>query len=229
MSSHTNTIIPSPTDTKALANRINFQTRDAHNKINKKMSIKLAIALRHGFIYRQGILTYYYIFKVVEEEIIKLTTSPTTSEEVKIGNLLSKTWIPEFNRTENLLKDLQLLYHDEYPTKEALQLFLETNATELPPVLDSFIKYIHQSILENPCSIFAYCHVLYLALFAGGKIIRSKIYKNLGFLPNFNHLSSKEVFEKGTNFFKFGSDGVIEETKLKLEFKKNYELNTRES
>ncbi|CCD25267.1 Hmx1p NDAI_0E04500 [Naumovozyma dairenensis CBS 421] len=241
MSSSTVTIIPSPTDTEALANRINFHTRDAHNKIDKKMTLKLAVALRHGDIYRQGILTYYYIFQAVESEINYLLSFNTdaTKEQKRTGSLLSKIWLTEFNRTDKLFKDLKLLYSDRFQNDQDLLNFINEEFKLIHQNKNSklyqFVNFIHISIQTNPCCILAYCHVLYLALFAGGKIIKSKIYKNLGFLPNFNHLSSKELFNNATNFFQFtensdsleGINSISNENKLKLKFKRNFELNTR--
>ena len=86
------TTIPSPTDVGALANRINFQTRDMHNKINAYMSMKMAFAMRHGFIYRQGIVAYYYVFHAIEQEIDRLLEHPVTVQDEKVKGILQQFW-----------------------------------------------------------------------------------------------------------------------------------------
>ena len=82
--------VPSPTDVGALANRINFHTRDKHNKINAYMSVKLAFAMRHGSIYRQGILAYYYVFHAIEQEIDRLLDEASSTEELKAKAMLQQ-------------------------------------------------------------------------------------------------------------------------------------------
>ncbi|CAI4046411.1 hypothetical protein SKDZ_12G2390 [Saccharomyces kudriavzevii ZP591] len=225
MEDSTNTIIPSPTDVGALANRINFHTRDAHNKINTFMGIRMAIAMRHGFIYRQGILAYYYVFDAIEQEIDRLLHGPVTEKELQTSTILKQFWLEDFRRSTQIYKDLKLLYSNLFKNTESLNEFLAK--FEKPPLLQQFVNDIHENIRKEPCTILSYCHVLYLALFAGGKLIRSNLYRRLGLFPNFERLSQKELVKKGTNFFTFSDLGPTEETRLKLEYKKNYELATR--
>lgn len=224
-STSTSTIIPSPTDIGALANRINFHTRDAHNKINTFMGIKMAIAMRHGFIYRQGILAYYYVFDAIEQEIDRLLNDAVSEKELQACGILKQFWLEDFRRSTQIYKDLKLLYSNTFKSTESLNEFLAT--FEKPPLLQQFVDDIHDNIRQEPCTILSYCHVLYLALFAGGKLIRSNLYRRLGLFPNFEKLTQKELVKKGTNFFTFSELGPTEETRLKWEYKKNYELATR--
>ncbi|AET39748.1 Hmx1p Ecym_4729 [Eremothecium cymbalariae DBVPG len=219
-------MIPSPTDVGALANRINFCTRDMHTKADAFVMGKMALAMRHGFIYRQGILAFYYIFHAVEQQIDRLLETPSTKEELQISAILRQFWCEEFRRSGRLLRDLEFFYHHEYPTQNELQQFL--NDFELPPKLQRFVDFIRDKTMENPSTILAYCHVLYNALFAGGKVMRSNIYRNIGLFPKPKGISAAESSRNGTNFFTFSDDGVDEENKLRWQYKKNYELATRE-
>lgn len=207
--------IPSPTDVGALANRINFHTRDAHNKIDKSLSLNIAFALRHSFIYEDILKTYYRVFSILENEIDNILINKPESQAATI---LNGFYIDDFRRKPQLIKDLKLLRIDlNYVDNEWLK---------DRPELIKFENYIKSGIQENPITVLAYCHVLYLALFAGGRIIRSSLYKNLGFLPNFDHLTKEEMIQQGTNFFRFAST-TDAENKLRWSYKKNYELNTR--
>lgn len=205
--------IPSPTDIGALANRINLHTRDAHNKIDKAMSINIAFALRHRFIYEDIIKTYFEIFSKIEDKIDSIMATDTPTSKI-----LHSFYMDEFRRKPQLLKDLNILRIDPN--------YVNTTWLQTRPNLQTFLNFIDTETDKDPITILAYCHVLYLALFAGGRVIRSTLYKNLGFLPNFDHLTKEQMIEKGTNFFRFAKT-TDEENKLRWKYKKNYELNTR--
>ncbi|SCU99339.1 LAFA_0G23420g1_1 [Lachancea sp. 'fantastica'] len=221
----TNTI-PAPTDVGALANRINFHTRDQHNKIDAQMSVKFAFAMKHGFIYRQGILAFYYVFQAIEQEIDRILENAQTQQEVQTREILKQFWVDDFRRSDKILKDLELLYAKECPTSADLHRFIEQNA--LPLEQQGFVDYVHQSIKNSPTTVLAYCHVLYLALFAGGRVMRSTVYRSTGLFPKFPDLSPEEVVRRGTNFFTFSSEGVTAENQLRKDYKRGYELATRQ-
>lgn len=219
------TTIPSPTDVGALANRINFHTRDQHNKIDKQMSAKFAFAMKHGFIYRQGVLAFFYVFQAIEQELDRLRQEAQTPEEEQTRDILNQFWTEEFRRAPRILQDLELLYAKEFPTSASLRTFLEENT--LAPELQGFVDYVHASIRSRPTAILAYCHVLYLALFAGGRVMRSTIYRSTGLFPKFPNLTTEEVVRRGTNFFTFSDAGVQAENQLRKNYKRGYELATR--
>ncbi|CCE63773.1 hypothetical protein TPHA_0F02920 [Tetrapisispora phaffii CBS 4417] len=228
-------IIPSPTDVKALANRINFETRDFHNKIGAFMSIRLALALRHGFIYRQGLVAFYHIFGTIENEIDNLLNtldSELDSVQIQTKKILKSFYVNEFRRKDNLLQDLTVLYYPEFKgNRQDVLDFLnsETFNKENYPELNFFTDYIKDTTKEKPYTIIAYCHVLYLALFAGGKIMKSNVLKNVGLFPKFDHMSHEEVTNQGSNFFRFTQEDTADfDSKLRFEYKKNYELSTRD-
>lgn len=218
--------IPAPTDVGALANRINFHTRDAHNKVNAYMSVRLAFALKHGFIYRQGILAFYHIFDAVEQELDRLLNDPQNDEERQMQHVLRQFWLEEFRRTNRIFKDLEVLYSPEYSDSESLRSFVENQP--LAPQLQGFVDSIHSTVQQDPCTILAYCHVLYLALFAGGKVMRSNLYRHTGLFPKFEYLTPKELVIRGTNFFTFTDEGSDAENKLRWKYKEGYELATRQ-
>ncbi|SCU81425.1 LAME_0B07030g1_1 [Lachancea meyersii CBS 8951] len=221
----TNTI-PAPTDVGALANRINFHTRDQHNKIDGQMSVKFAFAMKHGFIYRQGILAFFYIFQAIEQEIDRILAQAHTEEEVQTRNILKQFWVDDFRRSDKILQDLELLYAKECPSRTQLLEFVQHNV--LPAEQQGFVDYVHQGIQTSPTTVLAYCHVLYLALFAGGRVMRSTVYRSTGLFPRFPDLKPDEVVRRGTNFFTFSSEGVLAENKLRKDYKRGYELATRQ-
>ncbi|EDO17066.1 hypothetical protein Kpol_530p36 [Vanderwaltozyma polyspora DSM 70294] len=221
--------IPSPTDVGALANRINFETRDFHNKVSAFMGIRLALALKHGFIYREGLVVFYHIFNTIETEI-DLVLNNQDDSQMKL--ILSSFYLDEFRRKDKILKDLELLYYPEFQNDrpQLLEFINSDRFTNDSEQLQNFVKYIQTNATEDPCTLLAYCHVLYLALFAGGKIMKSNVTKHLGIFPKFEHLSHKEIIARGTNFYQFTDSTNPETTDVKLRwlYKKNYELSTRD-
>ncbi|AGO13487.1 AaceriACL154Wp [[Ashbya] aceris (nom. inval.)] len=217
-------VVPLPTDTGALANRINFHTGELHSKADAFVSAKFAVALRHPSIYRQGLLAMYYIFRTVEQQLDRVLHTPATADEARIGDILRAFWQPEFERAPAILKDLEVYYAAEYSTPAALQQFLDSY--ELPPRLAATVADIEATALHQPWTVLAHCHVLYLALFAGGRVMRSAVSRQLGLLPCAAGLSARETQRRGTNFFTFGA-GAGEENKIRVAYKRDYELATR--
>lgn len=217
-------MIPSPTDTEALANRINLHTRDAHNKIDTRLSIKMAFVMRHDFIYIDILKTFYLIFHTIETNIDSILISKGDNLQLeRTRDILNQFFVDEFRRTDKINQDLLFFQID---TTQLLQDKIDGN---LPPRLNEFIQYIEYNVQRDPLTILAYCHVLYLALFAGGKIFKSSFMRNIGFLNNYKtELSQRDLIMNVTNFFQF-DDHPQEELKLKLKYKENYDLATRDN
>lgn len=230
-------VIPAPNDVAALANRINKATHAIHNQINNLISLKMVFALRDPKIYRQGILSFYFVFKTFEElwlkelekPIIDLDTlekSSYTPEQIakieddnRIREILKEVWTPALARTYRLQKDLAFYYNMESPEAFAAK-FQE-------PIMKQqidFVEHIRTVIPANPILILAYAHTLYLALFAGGRIMRSSIAKSTSLFPIVPGQTHEEVALKGTNLFNFD---VEDEEALRVDFKRRYELATR--
>ncbi|KAI5966513.1 HMX1 [Candida pseudojiufengensis] len=206
-----NEIIPSKTDIGALANRINLETRSLHDKVDKLVTLKMAIALRNYKVYRQGLQSFYHIFKSIENS---LNYQFENNSNDKYVIMLKKVWKSEISRTTKAEKDL-LFYYDNDKSK-----------FENPKMKQQIIfsQHILNKTKEKPYLLFAYLHVMYLALFAGGRLMRSSFIKATGFYPHKNNLKHEEIIKLGTNFFTFD---VENEDNLRIEYKKNYELITR--
>lgn len=204
-------VLPLKTDLGALGNRINLETRSLHNKIDKMMTLKFALLLRDYKIYRQGIQFYYHIFSLIESCIDRELANPQS----EWGPLLKTVWDPAIARTEALYKDLMFFYNNDESKFVKLRL----------PTHIAFANYIKKSTLQKPYLLLAYMHVMYLLLFAGGRLFRSKIAKASGMFPQVAGKSHEEIILKGTNFLRF--DMVEDEQSLRIEYKRNYELNTR--
>ena len=64
-------IIPAKTDVGALANRINLETRSLHDRADKTVTLKFALALRNYKVYRQGLQAFYHVFASIEKALYR--------------------------------------------------------------------------------------------------------------------------------------------------------------
>ncbi|KAI5967382.1 hypothetical protein KGF57_000410 [Candida theae] len=202
-------IIPAKRDVGALANRINLETRSLHDKVDKMVSLKMAIALRNYKVYRQGLQAFYHIFASIEKAM-----EYQLQQDTQWSDMLKQVWKPEVARTAKAEQDLLFFYDDK---KEKF----------VNPKMSQQIKFANH-ILEvtkaKPYLLFAYLHVMYLALFAGGRLMRSSFAKATGFYPKKDGLKHEDIMKMGFNFFNFD---VTDESLLRVIYKRDYELVTR--
>lgn len=204
-------IIPRRTDIGALGNRINAETRSHHNKVDKMMTFRFALALRDYKIYRQGVQSFYHVFASIETAL-----SRELETDTPYAAMLAQVWKPEIARADKVVLDLLFFYDDR---KEKF----------MTPIMPEQIKFANHILLvtrDRPYLLFAYLHVMYLALFAGGRIMRSSIAKATGMFPKKDGLSHEEILRMGTNLFSFD---VASDEMLRIAYKRDYELVTRNS
>ncbi|EGW34641.1 heme-binding peroxidase [Spathaspora passalidarum NRRL Y-27907] len=202
-------IIPAPNDVGALANRINKETRSLHDKIDKVVTLKFAIALKNYKIFRQGLQAFYHVFDAIETSLYQQLEIDDEWTE-----MFKQVWKPEIARREKAQQDLMFYYDDR---KEKF----------MHPVMSeqvAFANHIKEVTKEKPYLLFAYLHVMYLALFAGGRVMRSSFARAAGFYPRKSGLSHEDVIKMGANFFTFD---VADENLFRIIYKRDYELVTR--
>lgn len=201
-------IIPAKSDIGALANRINSETRSLHDQVDKMVTLKFAIAVRDPKIYRQGIQMFYHIFCAIEDALDREMASNS-----KYSEMFQAIYKPVMLRRENLHRDLMFFYGDESKFKSPI----------LPNQIE-FTEHIRKTIIDHPYLLLAYMHVMYLALFAGGRIMSSKVTKSLRLFPQVPGKSYDEITREGTNFYKFDVEDM---EVLRIVYKRDYELQTR--
>lgn len=200
-------ILPKPTDIGALANRINRETRSLHNVVDKMLTLRLTYALRDARIYRQGLACFYFVFAAIEKS---LYSRLDVGDEWSL--LLKSIWREEISRTEKFRKDLVFFYDGEKEFQPKL------------PEQIEFVEHIQSATSNKPYLLLAYMHVMYLALFAGGRMMRSSIAKAIGLFPKKDTMTYGDVIKSGVNAFTFD---VPDEDVLRVEYKREYELLTR--
>ena len=101
--------------------------------------------------------------------------------EARIQSILREVWTPALARTEPLRKDLNFYYDNDASKFEE-------------PIMKEqieFVQHIQKQIREKPYLALAYGHTMYLALFAGGRILRSNIMRAAGLFPQVEGLNRR--------------------------------------
>ncbi|KAF9940419.1 hypothetical protein BGZ67_007758 [Mortierella alpina] len=118
-------------------------------------------------IYRQIILGFYYVFSTFEEEYDRHLKDPN------VHPWLKHTYSPELKRSEAFEADLAYYYGPDFkqhirPSKQ----------------VQEYIDHIRDISRRHPERLIAYPATLYLGLFFGGQITRSKIVRSTNFFPS---------------------------------------------
>ncbi|XP_077971397.1 heme oxygenase 2-like [Styela clava] len=146
-------------DSNDFCAELNRRTKSIHDKSDKATRIKLAVALTDVTIYTQVLGDFYYVFKTIEELI---------SENAHSVNI-SALWLPKLCRRKKIEQDLA--YYLGLGWKDI---------TKPSPAAQQYVSHLEEICGENPDILIAYVHTMYLALLAGGYILRKIIRRTLG-------------------------------------------------
>lgn len=143
-------------------------------------------------LYREGILSFAFVYKSFEEGWAALLSSESTVDP-RIRNALQRLYSTPLLRTPQIAKDLQYFYGStpfstEFPTT---------------PQRTAYVNHIRTVIAEKPHVLIAYAYNYYMALFAGGKILRYQMSKAKGFFPEHYGMTEEERIGAGMNIFNF--------------------------
>ncbi|KAF8477315.1 hypothetical protein BDZ91DRAFT_709045 [Kalaharituber pfeilii] len=177
---------------------INRSTRDVHDSINKIVMIRIALGFRDIRNFREGILSFFYIYKTFEEEWNLLLTNPPSHLPPRKKYILATLHSPYLMRTSALLRDLAFYF--SLPSPEAALIKFSSPTT---PQRKAYVAHVRAAIAKEPLVIIAYAHTMYLALFAGGKIIKSRMLATTGFFPKMEGMTREECQKAGTNLFEW--------------------------
>lgn len=90
-------------------------------------------------------------------------------------------------------------------------------------MVDAYVKHIEKVLKEKPHVLLAYAHSYYMALFAGGKVLRRLLVGKPGFFPIWKPAGDEEEARRmATGLFEFPCEGDPEE--IRVRFKKGMEI-----
>ncbi|ROT43159.1 heme oxygenase-like protein [Sodiomyces alkalinus F11] len=168
-------------DERPLAESINAATRGVHAQLNRLIMARLPLALpphvQDPSIYLSGLLhitPIYSAFESAWQTLLRPLTAPEPSLrpepaiDERTRSLLSRLYLPALMRSGQLRADIYTLtgwapHHIE----EQLAVVSQSGP------LAEFTQHISSTIRERPHVLLAYAHTLFMALFAGGRFIRS--------------------------------------------------------
>ncbi|KAF9141484.1 hypothetical protein BGX30_004702 [Mortierella sp. GBA39] len=158
-----------------LTDELRQKTKGLHGKTDRLVSLGLFAVLDYQ-IYRQILLGFYYVFKTFEEEYDRhLKTSNIDSQKQKwpAHPWVEHTYSPDLRRTEAFEADLAYFYGPDW--KDHVQPSKQ---------VQEYMDHIRDIAKRQPEKLIAYPATLYLGLFFGGQITRSKIIKSTHFFPS---------------------------------------------
>lgn len=195
---------PDSAETPSLPEEINGVTRELHAHLNRIIIQLLPLALppctTSNDVYHSGIQAFAEVFRtfegrwhdllqescnhVTDNGVDSLFEHPPGSEyavgqeplDPRIRDVLSRLYIDELTRTGPF--DLDLAWLSTLKAANAGETTTDTDVEkekQLAPRLQAFISHIQASVAKRPQVLVAYAWVFYMALFSGGRWIRSRL------------------------------------------------------
>ncbi|KAK3817026.1 MAG: hypothetical protein J3R72DRAFT_460753 [Linnemannia gamsii] len=156
-----------------LTDELRQKTKGLHGKTDRLVSLGLFAVLDYQ-IYRQILLGFYFVFRTFEEEYERhVKTTEAVGGQKLVHPWVQHTYSPELRRTEAFEADLAYFYGDDW--KDHVQPSKQTQ---------EYMDHIRDISKRQPEKLVAYPATLYLGLFFGGQITRSKIVKSTHFFPS---------------------------------------------
>ncbi|KAG9066002.1 hypothetical protein KI688_001217 [Linnemannia hyalina] len=158
-----------------LTDELRQKTKGLHGKTDRLVSLGLFAVLDYQ-IYRQILLGFYYVFKTFEEEYdrhLKTSTIDSQKQKWPAHPWVEHTYSPDLRRTEAFEADLAYFYGPDW--KDHVQPSKQ---------VQEYMDHIRDIAKRQPEKLIAYPATLYLGLFFGGQITRSKIIKSTHFFPS---------------------------------------------
>ncbi|KAL8999832.1 MAG: hypothetical protein Q9169_001372 [Polycauliona sp. 2 TL-2023] len=194
--------------TISIGEEINAATRSHHTTLNQLIIQFLPFSLpphtSDVYLYALGISHFLPIYSAFESSLRTYNGSKTTPSRTR--NTLQALHLPRLERAEALRKDLHTLLPPRPHDAKNIH----------RPRLEAFERHIQLSLALKPHLLVSYTWIFYMALFSGGRYIRSKL--RAGFTPRSTSRSQRHLDEQaGLGFWNFPGDADGED--LRIDFK----------
>ena len=157
--------------------RLTRFTRPFHTHLNRLIVSRLPFALppstESPLLYATGLSHFASVYYAFETEWHALAEREPVEElslemAVTLSSLIHLL-LPALSRTDRLQRDLQLLL--ESPADDVIDIIRNPSGTRV----QEFVTHIKHVAASKPHALIAYAWVLYMALFNGGRWIRSQL------------------------------------------------------
>lgn len=144
---------------ESFSEEMRVKSQAIHDKSDKLVNLKLAIALTNNKLYGEVIRDFYTIFVAIEEQV----------EKHKENQYINHIWLPELTRKSAFEQDLEFFLGAGW----------RENGKPSQAALD-YAAHICTATDEEPELLLAYIHTMYLAILSGGYILKKLITNSLG-------------------------------------------------
>lgn len=170
---------------------------------------RLVLGLRDYKLYREGILSFYYVYRTFEAVWAELLKDASALPPHIYAALVAVS-DPRIARASAIADDLTYLFG-----KDSFSAAQEPDT----PQRRAVVEHIASAIRAKPHVLLSYTHIYYMALFAGGKVICRQILHQKDFFPVHPPASTDDEAKLyATNMFIFPVESGKEEG-LRKKFK----------
>ncbi|KAI9992936.1 hypothetical protein PInf_014878 [Phytophthora infestans] len=169
-----------------LTGQIRAATREIHNVSDNLVNLKLVVALTDKQLYGRALMLFYYIHVQLEASIRKHQDHDAFRGLYEILN--------EIARADGIAKDLRFYLGEDWSTK-----YQSTQAVQ------NYVNHLQELEKKNPILVLPYCYHMYMAMLAGGAMIkklalRDTIKEKIDTVPHDEETKKKILAESMTCF-----------------------------
>ncbi|KAF3162163.1 heme oxygenase [Orbilia oligospora] len=191
----------------SLGDEINYITASLHHELNMIIMSRLPLGLKNPKAFHEGLTSFSILYSSFESALDSHIRNPSTPSRTRA--ILEHVYIPAVHRAATFEADL-----NKYsPSSEKDEL------TKGTPARAYVLNHIRRATTKTPHVLLAYCHCLYMALFAGGQHIKAAIARSaVRKLDLAQHQTVPEEAKKsapGIALFTFDGRSTKEEQELR--------------
>ncbi|RVD84582.1 uncharacterized protein DFL_006324 [Arthrobotrys flagrans] len=191
----------------SLGDEINYITASLHHELNMIIMSRLPLGLKNPKAFHEGLTSFSVLYSSFEAALDSHIRNPSTPSRTRA--ILEHVYIPAVHRASTFEADLKKYS----PSSEKDEL------TKGTPARAYVLNHIRRATNETPHVLLAYCHCLYMALFAGGQHIKAAIARSaVRKLDLAQHQTVPEEAKKsapGIALFTFDGRSTKEEQELR--------------
>ncbi|KAJ6260482.1 heme oxygenase [Drechslerella dactyloides] len=202
-----------------------------HHELNMIIMSRLPLGLKNPKSFQEGLASFsvlYSSFEAALDSHIRLASTPSRTRAI-----LEHIYIPALHRASAFERDLT---QHESASSEGQDAPEEekTNQAEEPserpeglrngtPARAYVLEHVRRATTERPHVLLAYCHCLYMALFAGGQHIKAAIARSatrkLALAPHQTVPEKEIAATPGIGLFSFDGRSTKEELELRQQLR----------
>ncbi|KAL8903994.1 MAG: hypothetical protein Q9207_003574 [Kuettlingeria erythrocarpa] len=192
----------------SIGDEINLATRSFHTTLNQLILHQLPLALPPNTpshqLYALGISHFQPLYSIFEGTYRDHLGSAVLPQ--RVAEILRKLHLPSLERAQALENDIRTLLPQSYRAPHT------TNDSNL----EAFKRHVSATLTQKPHLVIAYTWIFYMALFSGGRYIRSKL--RVGLAASMASVASAAADQlAGLSFWDFPGEHDGED--LKIEYK----------